>query len=100
MRQHPIQCHKSWLRDPAAAPHDGEAILDLIRRVATCLADEKARDQRSITVTHSTIVRAAIVHVMDAPPQSFWRIDVGPLSVTRMSSKGGPWNIISSGCAL
>jgi len=91
---------KSWLRDPAATPHDGEAILDLIRRVATWLADEKTRDQRSIAVTHSTIIRAAIVHAIDAPPQSFWRIDIGPLSVTRMSSKGGPWNIISSGCAL
>ena len=25
----------SWLRDPAAAPHGGESILDLMRRVAT-----------------------------------------------------------------
>jgi broad specificity phosphatase PhoE len=88
----------SWLRDPAAAPHGGESILDLMRRVANWLADEKARDQRSIAITHSTIIRATIVHVMDAPPQSFWRIDIGPLSVTRLSSRGGPWNIICSGC--
>src|SRR5262249_29458942 len=92
---------ESWLRDPAATPHGGEAIVDLIRRVATWLADEKARDRRSIVVTHATIIRAAIVHIMDAPPQSFWRIDIEPLSVTRLSSKSGsPWNIISSGCAV
>jgi broad specificity phosphatase PhoE len=97
---HEPDAANSWLRDPAAAPHGGEAILGLIRRVATWLADEQARGQRSITVTHSTIIRAAIVHVMDAPSQSFWRIDIRPLSVTRLSGKGDRWNVISSGCAL
>lgn len=90
----------SWLRDPGAAPHGGETIADLIRRVATWLADEQAHDRRSIAVTHSTIIRAAIVPVMQAPPQSFWRIDIGPLTVTRLSGTDGRWNIISSGCAL
>jgi broad specificity phosphatase PhoE len=78
----------SWLRDPTATPHDGESILDLMRRVAAWLADETVRDQRSIAITHSTIIRATIVHAMDAPPQSFWRVDVGPLSVTRLSGLG------------
>ena len=32
----------AWLNDPAAAPHGGESILDLIRRVANWLADERA----------------------------------------------------------
>jgi broad specificity phosphatase PhoE len=97
---HEPDAANSWLHDPAAAPHGGEAILGLIRRVATWLADEQARGQRSITVTHSTIIRAAMVHVMDAPSQSFWRIDIRPLSVTRLSGKGDRWNVISSGCAL
>jgi broad specificity phosphatase PhoE len=90
----------SWLHNPAAAPRGGEPILGLIHRVATWLADEQARGQRSITVTHPTIIRAAMVHVMDAPPRSFWRIDIGPLSVTRLSGRGDRWNVISSGCAL
>jgi broad specificity phosphatase PhoE len=90
----------SWLRDPAAAPHGGEPTLGLMHRVAIWLADEQMRDQRSITVTHSTIVRAAIIHAIDAPPQSFWRIDIGPLSATRLSGRNGRWNVVSSGCAL
>jgi broad specificity phosphatase PhoE len=90
----------TWLRDPTAAPHGGETILDLIRRVATWLADEQAHDRRSIAVTHSTIIRAAIVHAMQAPPQSFWRVDIGPLTVTRLSGTDGRWNIASSGSAL
>jgi broad specificity phosphatase PhoE len=88
----------SWLHDPAAAPHGGESSLDLMRRVANWLADEKARDQRSIVITHSTIIRAMIVLVMDAPPQSFWRVDIGPLSVTRLSGLRGRWNLSAAGC--
>jgi broad specificity phosphatase PhoE len=88
----------SWLRDPTATPHDGESILDLMRRVATWLADETVRDQRSIAITHSTIIRATIVHAMDAPPQSFWRVDIGPLSVTRLSGLRGRWNLLAAGC--
>jgi len=93
------QAADSWLHDPAAAPHGGESILDLMRRVADWLAEERMRDQRSIVVTHATIIRAAIVHAMGAPPQSFWRIDIRPLSMTHLSSSGGHWNILSSGCA-
>jgi broad specificity phosphatase PhoE len=88
----------SWLHDPTAAPHGGESILDLIRRVATWLADEAVRDQRSIAVTHSTIIRATIVHVMDAPSQSFRRVDIRPLSVTRLSCLRGRWNLSAAGC--
>jgi broad specificity phosphatase PhoE len=90
----------SWLHDPAAAPHGGESILELMRRVATWLADETVRGQRSIAVTHSTIIRATIVHVMDAPPQSFWRVDIGPLSMTRLSYLRGRWNLSAAGCAI
>jgi broad specificity phosphatase PhoE len=86
------------LRDPAAAPHAGESILDLMGRVATWLADESVRDQRSIAITHSTIIRATIVHVMDAPPQSFWRVDIGALTVTRLNGLRGRWNLSAAGC--
>ena len=96
---HEPDAAEAWRHDPAAAPHGGESVLDLIRRVAAWLADELARDRRSIAVTHATIIRAAIVHVLDAPPPSFWRIDVAPLSVTRLSGTGGRWTVLSSGCA-
>jgi len=89
----------SWMRDPAAVPHGGESILELVRRVADWLADEGARDQKSIVITHATIVRAAIVQVLEAPVQSFWRVDVRPLSVTRLTGQGGRWNLSAAGCA-
>lgn len=90
----------AWLRDPAATPHHGELILSLLQRVATWLAGEQAQHQQSIVVTHATIIRAAIAHAIEAPPHSFWRIDIAPLSATRLSGSNGRWNLVSAGCAL
>jgi broad specificity phosphatase PhoE len=88
----------SWLRDPAAAPHGGESIAALIRRIGDWLANEQLRHQRTIVVTHPAVVRAAIVHAIEAAPQSFWRIDIAPLSVTRLSGHSGRWNLSAAGC--
>jgi broad specificity phosphatase PhoE len=89
-----------WLRDPAAAPHGGESLLRLTQRVAQWLEGEKVMERRSILVTHAGIVRAAIVHAIDAPAKSFWRIDIAPLSVTRLSGRDGRWNLVSAGCVM
>jgi broad specificity phosphatase PhoE len=88
---------ETWLRDPAAAPHGGEPLLGLMQRIAQWLEGEKAMDRHSILVTHATIIRAAIVHAIDAPAKSFWRIDISPLSVTRLSGRDGRWNLMSIG---
>jgi broad specificity phosphatase PhoE len=88
----------SWLRDPAAAPLGGESITNLIRRVGKWLAAEQALDQRAIVVTHPAVIRAAIVHAIEAAPQSFWRIDIAPLSITRLSGRHGRWNLSAAGC--
>jgi broad specificity phosphatase PhoE len=88
----------SWLRDPAATPHGGESIAAVIRRVGEWLATEQAHHQRSIVVTHAAIIRAAIICAIEAPPQSFWRIDVAPLSITRLSGAQDRWNLSAAGC--
>jgi broad specificity phosphatase PhoE len=89
----------AWLGDPVATPHSGESLLTLMQRVATWLAGELPHHRLSILVTHATVIRAAIVHAMAATPQSFWRIDVTPLSCTRLSGNDGRWNLVSTGCA-
>jgi len=90
----------TWLQDHAAAPHGGESILSLMQRVATWLDGEVARHRRSIVITHPAVIRAAIVHAIDAKPQSFWRIDIAPLSRTRLSGNDGRWNLVSAGCTF
>jgi broad specificity phosphatase PhoE len=90
----------AWLRDPAATPHGGESLLSLMQRVTEWLEGENAMNRRTIVVTHASIIRAAILHAIDAPPKSFWRIDIAPLSVTRLSGANGRWNVASAGCTL
>lgn len=87
-----------WLHDPTAAPHGGESLASLMRRVAQWLDAENAMDHRAILITHASIIRAAIVRAIEAAPQSFWRIDIAPLSMTRLSGANGRWNLTSAGC--
>jgi broad specificity phosphatase PhoE len=84
-----------WLRDPASAPHGGESILALIERVAAWLDRESGTPRRVLAVTHASIIRAAIVHAIGAPPHSFWRIDIAPLSLTRLSGAHDRWTLAS-----
>jgi broad specificity phosphatase PhoE len=89
-----------WLRDPDAAPHGGESISSVMRRVQEWLDNEIAVSGRSIIVTHATIIRAAIIHAIQAASPSFWRIDIAPLSITRLSGTYGRWNLTCAGCTV
>jgi broad specificity phosphatase PhoE len=89
-----------WLRDPGAAPHGGEAILSLIERVGAWLDGQSAVPGTTIAVTRASVIRAAVICAIGAPPQSFWRIDIAPLSVTRLSGVRGRWNLSAAGCAV
>lgn len=92
----PVPLHE-WLGDPASKPHGGESITELVDRVRGWLAGVAESGTGTIAITHPAIVRAAIVVALDAPPKSLWRIDVGPLSVTRLHHRGGAWTLRSTG---
>jgi broad specificity phosphatase PhoE len=89
----------AWLTDPAAAPHGGESIVNLIDRVGRWM-EERSEDGHTIAVTHPAVIRSAIVHALNAPAQSFWRIDVAPLSLTDLRFNGRAWTLRSSACQL
>ncbi|MDQ1690572.1 MAG: hypothetical protein QOD87_680 [Pseudonocardiales bacterium] len=80
-----------WLTDPAAAPHGGESIVELTDRVAGWLKSLTDNATRTIAVTHPAVVRAAILVALDAPPKSFWRIDIAPLSQTVLHYRERGW---------
>jgi broad specificity phosphatase PhoE len=84
----------AWLSDGKAKPHGGESIAEAIGRVAAWLDRQAAPRGRLVAVSHPAIVRAAIIHVLGAPPASFWRIDVPPLSQTHMSNDGKRWKLV------
>jgi broad specificity phosphatase PhoE len=87
----------NWLRNPDSAPHGGESLIDLMQRVAGWLDAQAAAPGVTLAVTHASVIRAAIVHAIDAGPRSFWRIDVAPLSLTRLNGEIGRWTLVSIG---
>jgi broad specificity phosphatase PhoE len=89
----------AWLTDPRAAPHGGESILQLITRMGDWLKEQSAVDH-TIAVTHPAVIRSVLVHALQSPPSSFWRIDIAPLSLTDLRWNGRVWTVRSSGCAL
>lgn len=95
-----------WLADPAAAPHGGESLLDLLARVGGWLdaltAGEGATPAGEgaprvggpvLAVVEPDVVRAAALHALAAPAPAFWRLDVPPLTVTDLSGRAGRWNV-------
>jgi len=81
-----------WLTDPGQSPHGGESIVGLVGRVAGWLRqiDDSVR---TVAVTHPAVIRAAILVALDAPPKSFWRMDVAPSSHTVLHRRGGAWTL-------
>ncbi|MBS9375524.1 histidine phosphatase family protein [Rhodococcus sp. B50] len=84
---------EEWLTDPAAAPHGGESVVDLLGRVRTWLAARDDGYERVAAVTHPAVVRAATVCALDAPAAAFWRVDVRPLDVVRLHGRPGRWTL-------
>jgi broad specificity phosphatase PhoE len=91
--EHDLDAVAEWLRDPSSAPHGGETLQSLMQRVGQWLASENMPRRQTIVVTHASVIRAAIVYAIEAELPSFWRIDIAPLSVTRLSGDGTRWNL-------
>lgn len=77
---------RRWLTDPHWAPPDGETVGQLVDRVAGWLSSGTGS---VVAVTHPAVIRAALVHVLRAPLDSFPLIDVRPLATARLSRHHG-----------
>ena len=82
-----------WMTDFAAAPHGGEAFSSVFERVGAWLDGRLGERGHSVAVTHATVVRAAVLHVLGAPPQAFWTIGVEPFAITEMTTDGRRWQL-------
>jgi broad specificity phosphatase PhoE len=85
-----------WLSTPDAAPHGGESIHNLIIRVAGWLAEQAKEPGNTIAITHPAVIRTAIVSILEAPAQAFWRVDVPPLTATDLRFNGRSWSLRST----
>jgi broad specificity phosphatase PhoE len=83
-----------WMLDPATNPHGGESIVALIARIRPWLGLRATDRGVTLAITHASIVRAAIVAAIEADVRTFWRIDIAPLSLVRLSGHAGRWNLV------
>ncbi|MGW0815134.1 histidine phosphatase family protein [Streptomyces viridiviolaceus] len=84
----------AWLADPRSAPHGGESLLGLITRVGGWLDTRPVgADGRIVAVAEPSVIRAALVYALKAPPATYWNLDVRPLSTTTVTGRAGRWNL-------
>ena len=89
------QAVAEWLQDPASRAHGGESLVALIARVAGWMAEIAPSRGVTLAITHAAVVRAAIVAALGADAGAFWRIDVAPLALARLSGHAGRWNLVA-----
>jgi broad specificity phosphatase PhoE len=89
------QALAEWLTNPGWDGHGGESITAVVARISLWLDARKQHDGRLIAITHTAIMRAAIVYVLGAPAPAFWRIDIAPLTRVTLSGHQGRWNLTS-----
>ncbi|GAB2718156.1 histidine phosphatase family protein [Nocardia thraciensis] len=78
----------AWLTDPKFRGHGGESVHDVIERTREWMIDIVVEGAPTIAVTHPAVIRSALLVALDAPAKSFWRIDIPPVSVTRLHYRG------------
>ncbi|WP_081237351.1 histidine phosphatase family protein [Streptomyces viridosporus] len=88
----------AWLADPRATPHGGESLLDFIRRLGGWLDTRPLEDGCGVVaVAEPSVIRAALVYVLKAPPATYWSIDVRSLSTIGVAGRPGRWSLCLDG---
>ncbi len=86
---------RAWLT--GAPPPGGESRAQLLARCGNWLTKHVNIQGRHCAVASAAAIRAMIVDVLGAPPQSFERIDIHPLSLTELHSDGRRWHFCVPG---
>lgn len=81
------------MTDLNAAPHGGEPLSAVMRRAGEWLEHHLNDPGHTVVITHASVIRAAVLHVMQAPPSAFWTIDVEPFGLVEMTSDGRRWQL-------
>jgi broad specificity phosphatase PhoE len=68
-----------WIMNPASGAPGGEAFASVRARMANWMEVQATTNQRILAITHPTVIRAALAHVLDIPDAAAFRIDVAPL---------------------
>ena len=82
---------QSWVR--GSPPPGGESLQQLIDRVTKWLDARMNEKGNTAAIVSSAVMRAVVISALDAPVQSFSRLDISTLSNLRITSDGKRRNI-------
>lgn len=88
---------RAWRTDPRAAPSGGESLDTLVERVAAWVRTQERPAGRPLVIADPTVIRAALLYVLDAEPRSFWHLDVAPWSLSIVQYAQGAWRLRALG---
>ncbi|MDN0084663.1 histidine phosphatase family protein [Crenobacter sp. SG2305] len=90
----------SWLSDPGLASHGGESLTSAIERIGQWLEHYRWAPGHTLIITHASVIKAVILHVLQAPSQAYWQLDISPLTQTILSVHQDQWRLKSSGAPV
>ena len=77
-----------WIQDPTPGAPGGEPFAEVVQRVSAWMQSQAPLDMRILAVTHQNVMRAALAHGLDMPPNAAFRIDIAPLTMLTVSFNG------------
>ena len=82
-----------WMTDTSVAPHGGETLSAVMKRVGEWMGNHIDDTGHIVVITHASVIRAAILQALQAPPAAFWAVDVEPFGIVEMTSDGRRWQL-------
>lgn len=92
---------EAWYSDPDTAPHGGESLHMLAKRLDRAFDRIRDRGGATAVFTHGGPIKLAVLQALDAPMSSMWRVDVAPCSLTELHARpAGGWTLVRSNVPL
>lgn len=86
-----------WISDIDSAPHGGESISHVCKRMSGWLESASQKTGHIVAVTHPFLLRAALLHVLQCPVGIFHSVDIQPLTLIDLSFNG-KWRLQLPAC--
>ncbi len=82
---------QSWVG--GASTPGGESLQELIDRITKWLDARMDEMGNTVAIVSPAVLRAVVISVLNAPIQSFSRLDISALSSLRITCDGKRWNV-------
>ena len=91
--EHDAKGFERWRRRPDAAPEGGESLNHLLNRVSDWMEAQVKTRGRALIIADASVIRAGAIHALGCGWETFWRMDISPLSLTMLNHSNGKWRL-------